>query len=180
MWFNKIMLLFFCLVWSSQVWALTTDRDQPISIVSDRATIDDANKIAMYEGNVVVTQGTIRIDADKVTLNYTDKQSIEKVVAEGKPARFKQTPDGSKEDYKAKALRMEYNAGENKLYLTKDAELRQGDDTFTGPHITYNTNTGIITADKGNSKERVTVTITPPPSPPLPPSSPKSPKGKEK
>jgi lipopolysaccharide export system protein LptA len=161
MWFNKIVLLSIGLFLSSQVVALSTDREQPISIASDRATIDDANKIAIYEGHVVITQGSIQIDADKVTINYSDKQSIDKAVAEGKPARFKQTPDGGKDDFKAKALRMEYHANENLLDLTREAELRQTNDTFTGPHIVYDTQTGVIKADKGESKERVIVTIQP-------------------
>ncbi|MEZ5672703.1 MAG: hypothetical protein R3E08_10105 [Thiotrichaceae bacterium] len=37
----------------------------------------------------------------KVTINYTKKQDLEKVVAEGKPAKFKQTPDGGRADIQA-------------------------------------------------------------------------------
>lgn len=159
--FAKIVLLSITVVLSGQAWALSTDREQPISIASDRATIDDANKTAIYEGQVIITQGSIQIDADKVTINYSDKQSIDKAVAEGNPARFKQTPDGGKPDFKAKALRMEYHAAENLLDLTREAELRQANDTFTGPHIVYDTQTGVINADKGESKERVIVTIQP-------------------
>jgi len=143
------------------VMALVTDRQQPLQIQANTATIEDAKGIAIYEGSVVVTQGSIMIEADKVTLNYTQKQDIDKVVAEGNPARFKQTPEGGKEDIKAKALRMEYNAIANMLHLTKEAEVRQGNDTFTGPHIMYDTQQGIIRAEKGESKEQITVIIQP-------------------
>ncbi|MEZ5672702.1 MAG: LptA/OstA family protein [Thiotrichaceae bacterium] len=46
-------------------FALSTDHNQPINIQSDTAMIDDNNGLAIYTGNVVVTQSTIRIDAEK-------------------------------------------------------------------------------------------------------------------
>jgi lipopolysaccharide export system protein LptA len=158
---SKVTLLSSMLLLSN-AFALSTDREQPIQIEADKATIDDAKGIATYEGNVIITQGTIRIDANTVTINYARKQHIEKVVAIGEPARFKQTPDGGKEDINARAKRMEYNAEKDMLHLTQEAELRQANDTFTGQRITYDTQRGIIRADKGNSENgRIKVTIQP-------------------
>jgi len=143
-------------------FALSSDAKQPIMIEADTATIDDANGIAIYEGNVIVTQGSIRINAAKVTLRYTERQDLEKVVAEGNPAKFKQTPDGKKPDLHANSKRMEYLANENMLHLTKQAKLWQGDNTFTGDQVMYDTKKGIIRANKGSKKgSRVTVTINP-------------------
>lgn len=160
----KIAVLILYISLSTEGRALSTDREQSIQIQSDRAIIDDAKGIAIYEGHVIITQGTIRIDADKVTLNYTKKQDIEKVIAEGNPTRFKQTPDGGKEDIKAKAVRMEYDALQNVLQLIQEAELQQAKDSFAGQHITYDTHSGIIRADKGNNKDgRITVIIQPRP-----------------
>ncbi len=164
----KIPLFFLfsvsCLVSSLPVSALSTDAEQPINIQSDKAIIDDASGIATYEGNVVVTQGSIQINAYRVILNYSEKQTLEKVVAEGEPAHFKQTPDGNKPDIQAKAKLMEYFATTNVIQLSQGAELWQGKDTFAGQRITYNTQNGIIEADKGDSKEgRVSVTIQPRP-----------------
>lgn len=150
------------LVWSMSAWALTNDRSQPINIQADKATIDDAKGMAVYEGNVVITQGSIRINAQRVTLNYTANQNLDKVTAEGAPVQFQQTPEGGKEDLHARALRMEYFADKDTIALSQEAELWQGKDSFSGCHITYNTQTGIIQADKGDCKEkRISVTIQP-------------------
>jgi lipopolysaccharide export system protein LptA len=150
-------------------FALPTDREQPIQIEADSAVIDDAKGVATYQGNVIVTQGSIRIDAQTVTLNYTAQQTIAKVVATGKPARFKQTPHQDKADIKAKAGRMEYQADEDMLHLTEDAELQQAQDTFSGQRITYDTRRGIIRADKGNHKTgRIKVVIQPRQQEPVP------------
>ncbi len=143
--------------------ALSTDREQPIQITADQGMIDDAKGLAVYEGNVVIKQGTIEILAAKVTLSYTQTQSIDRVVAEGQPAHFKQTPDGNKPDIKAKSTKMEYNSSESTLVLTGEAELSQGQDISTAPRISYNTREGVIRADRGQDQkgERITVTIQP-------------------
>ena len=160
---SLFFLLLTCyLASSTSTFALSTDTKQPIKIEADKAIIDDISGVATYEGNVVVTQGSIQINANKVTLNYSEKQTLEKVVAEGEPAHFKQTPEGGKSDIQAKAKRMEYFADVNVIQLSEGAELWQGKDTFTGQRIKYNTQNGVIEADKGDSKEgRVSVVIQP-------------------
>ena len=145
---------------TTSVFGLASDREQPIQIEADKATIDDLKGIAIYEGNVVITQGTIRINAAKVTLTYTQKQDLKQVVAVGDPVRFKQTPDGKKPDVHAKAQRMEYQNNDNTLHLVDDAEVWQAKDKFSGHRIQYNTKTGLIKADKGK-KERVRAVIMP-------------------
>ena len=159
---SNLMIFWIALLIANPVLALSTDRKQPISIEADEAMIDDAKGIAVYTGNVIVSQGSIRINSAKLTLHYTNKQTLEKAVATGKPVRFKQTPDGKKPDLHAKAHRMEYYAHKDMLHLTKEAMVWQGEDKFTGAHISYDTKRGIIRAEKGKSKTgRVSVTIQP-------------------
>lgn len=161
---NKLnkLLFWLCLIFSSSVWGLASDREQPINIEADSAVIDDAKGLAIYSGNVIVTQGSIRINAEKLTLHYTEKQTLEKAVAEGKPVRFKQTPDNKKPDIQAKAMRMEYYAHKDMLNLTNEAMVWQGEDRFTGAIISYDTKNGVIRAERGKSESgRVSVTIQP-------------------
>ncbi|HTJ54213.1 MAG TPA: LptA/OstA family protein, partial [Nitrosospira sp.] len=49
----------------SPVLAEKADKDQPVHLESDRATVQEANKLATFTGNVVLTQGTLIIRADK-------------------------------------------------------------------------------------------------------------------
>lgn len=166
--FHRFLLLCLLVLLSSRALALSSDREQPIQIEADKATIDNLKGIAIYEGNVIVTQGSIRINAETVTLNYNQKQDIEKVVAKGNPAHFQQRLDGGN-DIKAKAKEMEYNALEDMLHLREEAELRKGKDgkdayTSTAPRILYDTQRGIIKADKGNNSQgRITMTLKPQP-----------------
>ena len=167
MYYHKLFFLL-SLFLSSTVFALSTDREQPIRIEADTATLDNIKMLVVYTGNVIVSQGSIRLNADKVTLNYTSKQEIEKVVAIGTPAHFQQRLDEG-DDIKAQAQEMEFDAPKNTLYLKRDAELtkgRNGQNTSTSnaPRIMYDTQRGIIKADQGeNNTGRIIMTFKPQP-----------------
>jgi lipopolysaccharide export system protein LptA len=44
------------------------DREKEIVVGADRLTADDANRTSTFEGNVVVTHGTMRMTAGKVVV----------------------------------------------------------------------------------------------------------------
>ncbi|HBB78519.1 MAG TPA: lipopolysaccharide transport periplasmic protein LptA, partial [Pseudomonas sp.] len=52
----------------STAWALPEDRNQPIRIQADTAELDDNQGVAVYRGDVVITQGTMIITGDTVTI----------------------------------------------------------------------------------------------------------------
>ncbi|HHB93335.1 MAG TPA: lipopolysaccharide transport periplasmic protein LptA [Thioploca sp.] len=165
MYFNRSLLIILILSFSN-IYALSNDRNQPILIEANQAEIDNIKGITTYEGDVVVTQGSIKINADKITLIYSAGQAIEKIIAVGNLASFSQHLDSS-EDIKAKAKKMEYNAVKNTLHLTNKAELRKqkdGKDIYTSnaPRIMYDTKMGVAAADGGNKKGgRITMSIEP-------------------
>ncbi len=166
MYFAKVSILLISVLFLSEVFALASDREQPIQIEADQATINNLEGIATYQGNVIVTQGTIRITAETVTINYSKEQNITNVVASGSPVHFQQQLDQG-DNIKAKAKEMEYNAAKDMLHLRQAAELRKeqnGEDIYISqaPNITYDTQHGIISADKGNKKTgRITMTLKP-------------------
>lgn len=44
------------------------DRTKPINLESDRMQVDDVKRTSVFEGNVLMTQGTLSIRADKITV----------------------------------------------------------------------------------------------------------------
>ncbi|MFT6712331.1 MAG: lipopolysaccharide export system protein LptA, partial [Arenicella sp.] len=82
---------------TTQVLALSTDRDQPAEIEADDIEFDFKNGTRTYIKNVLVVQGTLRITADKVIANYGEKD-LENATAWGSLARFKQRPDDKPDD----------------------------------------------------------------------------------
>jgi lipopolysaccharide export system protein LptA len=51
---------------SASALAFPSDRSQPISLVADKATYNDKTGITTYTGNVVIEQGTMKLQADSI------------------------------------------------------------------------------------------------------------------
>lgn len=172
----RLFITLACLTGATAVPALSTDKDQPISIEADSADIDDNKGISVYKGNVVVTQGSLSLWADTVTV-HSPNRNLQKLVAQGTPARFQQRPNGEQEDMRAQARKMEYSTETEKLLLLDGAHLWQSKNEFSGNRIEYDTVNDTVTASKAPSgKERVQVIIQPKAKPnagsaPTPPTS---------
>lgn len=134
--------------------ALSTDVEQPVEIEADFAELDDAAGRTTYTGNVVVTQGSMRMTGDKLIANFDEDRQLVDVYLEGTPAYFKQTPDGGKQDIEGEGLQIEYHQPKSLLYLIDKARLVQGDRLFEGYRINYDTSRSIITGRGASNAPR--------------------------
>lgn len=121
---------------SAPVFAEKADRDKPVHLEADRATVQDSNKLATFIGNVVLTQGTLTIRADKMTVKE-DANGFQHATAYGNLASFRQKRDGKDEYVEGWSERMEYDGKADKVQLFKKAKLRRGQDEVHGDYISY-------------------------------------------
>jgi lipopolysaccharide export system protein LptA len=146
---------------AAPAFALSSDKEQPINVEADSVEINHKTGVSVYTGNVTLTQGSIHLDADTVTL-YSRNNDIEKAIAEGKPAHYRQRPDGKLEDIRAQSQRMEYYTATGKLVLLDGAHVWQEQNQFSGNRIEYDVERSVVNASKAKSgKERVQVIIQP-------------------
>ena len=129
-------VFFASLLFTGPVLAERADSDKPVHLESDRATVQDANKLATFIGNVVLTQGTLIIRADKMTVKE-DANGFQHATAFGNLASFRQKRDGKDEYVEGWGERMEYDAKADKVQLFKKARLRRGQDEVHGDYISY-------------------------------------------
>lgn len=132
----KLSLTSLLLMFSLLATALPDDSNQPISIIADSAIKDDKLGLTIYEGNVSITQGSLNILADKVTI-FIVEQQVTKMVAIGKPASFRQQPKLDEKEVVAKADTIDYFIIDKKITLTENASLDQDGSTLTGKVINY-------------------------------------------
>jgi lipopolysaccharide export system protein LptA len=106
---------------------------------------DDAKKTAVFEGRVVLTQGTLIIKADRLTLRQ-DKEGFQYGVASGNLATFRQKRDGANEYIDGEAERIEYDGRADRVQFFERARLRRdtGDDV-RGNYISYDSRTEYFT-----------------------------------
>ncbi|SIT66959.1 lipopolysaccharide export system protein LptA [Ectothiorhodosinus mongolicus] len=122
------------------VWAQNQNQRQlPIYIESDSATLDDQTGLAVYRGNVVITQGDTVITGDTVKV-FAPQRQIEWMTSEGQPATLL-TLDEEGQETRANAEHMEYRLQEELAILTRHAVVWQGEDEIRGDRIEYFLNT---------------------------------------
>jgi len=158
---NRCFLLVLILI-PVNSWGLSSDRDQPMLIEADRAELDDSKGISIYRGNVKVTQGTMLLTGDIMTV-HNKGNDVEKVIMEGKPATYSQRPDSKDKDVRASALHMEYYTNPEKIILIKQAEVEQEGDVLRSERIEYDVPTDKVNAGTNQPNERVRITIQPRP-----------------
>lgn len=113
-----------------------SDRDKPVYIEADSARLDDQQNLAVYEGKVQLSQGTMSLSADRIEVRQ-DGRGFSNGVAVGKPVRFRQKQDGKDEWIEGWAQRIEYDAHAAILKLVGTAQLKKGQDELRGEIITY-------------------------------------------
>lgn len=115
------------------------DRDQPVNIEADKVTVDDRNKVHIFEGAVVLTQGTLVIKGDKlvVTQDASGFQNGVATAAGQRLATFRQKREGANEYVYGEAERIEYNSRTEKAKLFVRAKVISGGDEVRGHFIEY-------------------------------------------
>lgn len=122
------------------VHAEKADRSKPINVEADRMTADDAKQVAVFEGRVVLVQGTFTLRADRLTIRQ-DKDGAKFGVAVGKPATFREKREGVDEWIDGEAERIEYDGKVEKVELFIRARLWRDKDEVRGNYISYDQKT---------------------------------------
>jgi lipopolysaccharide export system protein LptA len=153
----------------SGAYAEKADREKPINLEADKVTLDDNQKVSVFEGNVILTQGTTKITASKITVRQ-DKQGNQTATATGKPATFRTKRDSVEEYVDGSADRVEYDAKTDKVELFTNAWLRRDKDEVRGNYVSYEGTTEFYQALGGSAPGgsagtpgRVTVVMQPKP-----------------
>lgn len=147
-----------CSVACGTAYALQGDAQQPINIRARQVEANEKTGVSTYRGNVVLAQGSLRVEADRLEVTLRDG-STDVVRAWGDPVRM-QTRTDEGETLSAKAQRLTYRAGSRRIELREGVELTRGADVFTGATVVYALDDHTFRAE-GNGDGRVSVVIQP-------------------
>lgn len=166
---NLALTALLCICVPAVAPALESDRDQVISITADSALFSEQDGSTRYDGKVVLLQGSIGLEADVVTL-YSRDGKIIRIIAEGQPAVYRQTPAPGEPDVEARGLSLDYRLDEDIIYLSGQAEITQAGTALRGNSIVYDVRQNTLRASgtPGDNTERVEVVIPPTPVPEAP------------
>jgi lipopolysaccharide export system protein LptA len=162
----------FAVLLACPAYAEKGDREKPINVEADRFSMDDINKVQVFEGNVVMIQGTMQLRTEKLVVTE-DPDGFQKGVATGGPnglARFRQKRDGKDEYIEGEAERIVHDTRSEKTEFFVRAWVKSGQDEVKGYYISYEapterylvTNTrGGVKSAAGETQARVRAIIQP-------------------
>ena len=144
--------LLLTLAFAGSALAETADRTKPTQLEADKITVDDANKVHILEGRVILTKGTMQLKTDKLVITQ-DADGFQKSVATGGAnglAYFKQRRDTG-EYVEGEAERIEREERIDRTDLYKRAWLKNGQDEVRGQFIRYDARTENYTVTNNSS-----------------------------
>ena len=114
------------------------DADQPVEVTSDNLTVDQSTGRAIFDGNVIVLQGELRMAAGQVEVIYSeteDGRTVDEVIATGGVlvTRGSDAAEGAQARYDVAAAL---------LTMTGDVLVTQGATAIAGDSMTVDMTTG--------------------------------------
>lgn len=143
-------------------FALDSDREQPIYVAADKASIDDKTGITIYTGDVDISQGTMILRGERVELRRDPQGNVDQIISTGAPAYFEQQPAEDQAVTVATGDKLDYLVGKQLLQILGSAKVVQAGDEFTGARINYDMNRALVDAfSDSKSDTRVRMVIQP-------------------
>jgi len=128
------------------------DTSLPVEVTADQLSVDQSNGRAVFDGNVLVVQGEVRLSAGSVTIEYAAEganNAIERLLASG-GVTFVTATDA------AEAKDAVYSVTEGTVTLSGDVLLTQGKNAIAGDRLVMN-----LTSGNGRMEGRVRTVFTP-------------------
>ena len=116
--------------------AVNADPNAPVEITADNLSIDQASGSAVFQGNVVLGQGGLRLSAGRVEVIYNDASGdISRLSATGGVTFVTETEA-------AEATSAEYNLDAGTLVMSGNVLLTQGASAISSDTMRINLSTG--------------------------------------
>jgi lipopolysaccharide export system protein LptA len=147
-----------CAGLSPSAHAEKADRFQKLKVEADQqGKIDLVNNLVTFNGNVVVSKGTMVIRAARVELREVAGGYHNAVAfgADGKPATFRQKRDGVDETIEGEAERLEYDGKADTVRFVNRASVRRlrgasVADEISGNVVSYDSTSEVFSVSGGN------------------------------
>ncbi len=109
------------------VQAEKNDANKPAIIDSERATVNEATQTRIFEGNVIISKGTLLIKADRIeaTLDAQGYQVLKATGSAAKHVRFQQKREGVNETVEAESVNLLFDGQADTVTLSDQAIIRR-------------------------------------------------------
>jgi len=163
---RRLLALLLCV--SFPAFAEKADKDKPTQVEANKMQSDETRRMNIFEGNVVVTKGTLTVRADRLVVRQ-DAEGFQLTTATGAPVRFRQRQDPKEGKEGAwmdgEALRLEMDDKKSTIELFDKARVSRDGDEVTGDYIFVDQRSDYFSVSSGKKEAgRVKAIIQPKPS----------------
>ena len=135
--------------------AETADRDKPTQIEANRMSADDVRRMTVFEGNVVLTRGTVSVRAERIIVRQ-DAEGYQSASATGAPVHLRQRQDPKPPQtegvwMEGEALRIEIDNRNGKIEMFDAARVKRGGDEVAGDYILVDQRSDFFTVRSNKS-----------------------------
>lgn len=159
----RVHFLFVFWAFNQTLFALPTDKQQVMHVVSDTADLSQKDHKGTYIGNVEFIQGTTNLHAAKAITEGNAKNQLVFAIAngeKGKQAHYWTETGPGKPPLHAYADTIKYYPLKHLIELVGNARVEQGTNSFSGAKISYDTmNQHVVSTSDG--KTRTTIIFSP-------------------
>lgn len=153
-----IAALAITLAFSNIASANPDDRKKAINVKADNSEYDERAGTQTLSGNVEITQGSMSIKADSITIELKN-DALFRITGIGNPIRFQQMTQAN-ELMRGQSNQISYNTQTSEITFKGEAEFERPGQKFSGNTIEYNMEALTFKA-AGNNKGRVSITLQP-------------------
>ncbi len=105
------------------------DETNSTVITSTQLSFDQQQRMAVFDGNVVVTDREVKIMADRLKVFFTEENKPDRIEADGRVTIIRN-------DLKATGEKATYDIKEGKMQLTGNPRIQRDQDMLTGETVT--------------------------------------------
>jgi len=118
------------------------DSRAPVTYDAGKFVLDDRNNQVIFSGGVIVNQADLRIQSDRMLVNFTDGGNLEiqRITATGGVTI-------TRGDERASGDNAIYDFGRRIITMAGNVRLRRGADTLNGGRLVIDLNSGLSTVD---------------------------------
>lgn len=156
---SRLLLILLAALTATAAYAEKGDRLKPMVFTSEKeGRIDGVNQRTELLGNVIITQGSLMVRAEKVDVRETRDGYVQAYAngVSGKPVSFRQARDQPGEAIEGQADQLEYDTRTENVRFIGNANVRSTRgaavvNEVTGAVIVYNSRTEVFTLEGGSA-----------------------------
>lgn len=159
----KYILYLLLMIFALTGYALPSDKEKVMHVVSDSADLSQEKHKGVYKGNVEFIQGTTKLHAAQAITQGDNKNQLTLAIAngtKGKQAHYWTETGPSKPAFHAYADTIKYYPLKHLIELIGNARIEQAPNSMSAHKITYDTiKQHVLT--QSNGKTRTTIILYP-------------------